>query len=567
MDDRKDMKFKDFPYERPNYEEYIGKLGKLSEDFVKADSFSVQLGIYQEGEQIAKDCATLGSIAHVRYTINTKDEFYKEECDFFDENDPVLDEKFLELSKAVLDSPFLTEFEGELGSVAIGNLKLSIKSYSSDVVELSQKENELTTKYQTLYAQAMVEFDGKTLPLPMLGPYKIDPDRSVRKAAFEVEGKFFDEHQEELDEIFDALVKNRTEQAKILGYSNYVELAYDRRNRNCYNAEDVAKYRKQILEDIVPLVGKIKENQKSRIGVSDFKIYDDGFVFPDGNPTPKGTAEELLVACRKMYNEMSPETAEFIEFMFEKELFDVVSRDGKAPGGYCTSFYNYGAPFIFSNFNGTAGDVDVLTHEAGHALAAYMARDTKYLSDMSPTADGCEVHSMAMEYLTSPWHELFFKEDTAKYTLNQAESDLGFLPYGTMVDYFQELVYQKPEMTPKERNETWLELEKKFRPYMDFGDLEFFGRGAGWQRQLHIYLYPFYYIDYCLASTVALQIQAMKLQDSKKVWETYLTYTKMAGTKTFLDLVTSSGLQSPMEEGCIKGISDVIAKWLFGLKV
>ncbi len=412
-----------------------------------------------------------------------------------------------------------------------------------------------------------MEFDGKSMPLPMLGPYKINPDRTIRKSAFEVEGKFFDDNQEELDRLYDELVKNRTEQAKILGYPDYVALAYDRRNRNCYDAKAVANYRKQILSDIVPLVSRIKEKQKKRISVEDMKFYDDPFLFPDGNPTPQGTAEELLAHCRTMYNEMSPETAEFIEVMFNQELFDVVSRDGKAPGGYCTTISGYGVPFIFSNFNGTAGDVDVLTHEAGHALAAYLSQDKKYLCQQHATADACEVHSMAMEYLTSPWHELFFKEDTAKYTLNQAESDLSFLPYGTMVDYFQELVYLNPTWTPAQRNEKWAELEKQFRPHLDFDGLPFYGRGAGWQRQLHIYLYPFYYIDYCLASTVALQIQAMKLQDNKKAWDTYLKYTKMSGTKTFLDLVTTAGLQSPMEEGCLKSICDVISQWWEGLEV
>ncbi len=561
------MKFKDYPYSRPNTDEYLEKLEKIAEDFAKTEDFSAQLALYTEMESISKDYSTMGTTAHVRYTINTKDEFYKAECDYFDQTGPLMEEKMLKIGELILESSNLSKFEGELGEVTIKNLQLGVKSFGPKVVDLSIKENELSTKYQTLYASAMIEFDGKTLPMPMLTPYKIDPDRAVRKAAIEAEGKWFDENQAELDQLFDELVKNRTEQAKVLGYNNYVELAYDRRSRNCYDAKDVANYRKQILEEVVPIVSKIKENQKNRIGVSDFKFYDDGFVFPDGNPTPKGSAEELLIACRKMYNEMSPETSEFIEFMFDGELFDVVSRDGKAPGGYCTTFLNYGAPFIFSNFNGTAGDVDVLTHEAGHALAAFLSKDMKYLDMRQPTMDGCEVHSMAMEYLTSPWHELFFKEGTAKYTLNQAESDLSSLPYGTMVDYFQELVYQNPDWSPAQRNETWANLEKQFRPYQDFDGLPFYGRGAGWQRQLHIYLYPFYYIDYCLANTVALQMQAIKLKDNKKAWETYLSFTKMGGTKTFVDLVRSAGLVSPMDNGCLKSICGTISDWLFSLDV
>lgn len=556
------MKFNEFPYVRPNCEEILQKLEVLTKQFEESKAFEQQLSVYKEVEKIQKDYGTMAAISNVRFTINTKDEFYKGEDVFFKTNGPLLSEKFVKLEKLLLASPFIDDFAKEIGDIYITNLKLSVKGFSPEIIELVQKENELMSNYQRLYASATVEFDGKTMPLPMLGPFKSNPDRAVRKKAFQTEGKFFDDNQNQFDELFDSLVKNRTEQAKILGFDNYMQLGYVRRRRNCYDAKAVANFRKQILDDVVPLVQKIKTNQKARISVEDLKLYDDSYLFADGNPTPKGSADELLEICKKMYTEMSPETSEFIQVMFEQELFDVVSRDGKAPGGYCTKFMNYKVPFIFSNFNGTSGDVDVLTHEAGHALAAYLAKDMEYSALMSPTHEACEVHSMAMEYLTGPWHEEFFKEDIHKYTLNQAESDISFLPYGTMVDYFQELVYTNPDWTPEKRNQTWSELESKFRPHIDFDSLPFYGRGAGWQRQLHIYIYPFYYIDYVLASTVSMQIQCLNLKDSKKAWDTYLKFTKMAGTKTFLDLTTSSGLQSPMEDGCLKAVCDSMSQWI-----
>lgn len=559
------MKFTEFPYQRPDCDQIIRDLDSLIVSFNEAGTFSDQLAIYKRIETLQKDYGTMRAIASVRFTINTNDEFYKGEDDYFNSKGPLLSEKFVKFEKMILESPFKDDFAKEIGDIYIKNLELSVKGFSSKVTELVQKENELTTKYQRLYASAKVEFDGKTMALPMLGPYKSSSDRNIRKLAFEVEGKFFDENQEAFDEIFDSLVKNRTEQAKMLGFNNYMELGYVRRRRNCYDAKAVANFRKQILEDVVPLVKKFKANQGKRIGVEDMKYYDDTFMFSDGNPTPKGNADELLSICKKMYTEMSSETAEFIKVMFDQELFDVVSREGKAPGGYCTKFMNYKVPFIFSNFNGTSGDVDVLTHEAGHALAGYLSRNMEYSAVMSPTHEACEVHSMAMEYLTGPWHEAFFKEDINKYTLNQAESDIAFLPYGTMVDYFQEIVYTNPDMTPQERNEAWAKLESQFRPYLDFDNLPFYSRGAGWQRQLHIYIYPFYYIDYVLASTVSMQIQTINLKDSKKAWETYLTFTKMAGTKTFLDLTTSSGLQSPMEDGCLKEVCEAMQNWVSDL--
>ncbi len=562
------VKFKDMPYKRGNSDELLSKITSLTAELNNATSASEQIKIYKEFEKAMDSFTSMGTLSHIRYTINTKDEFYLAEKKFYDEIGPVIEEKSQEFITALLDSKFRSELEKEMGELIFINAQMSKDSFSPKIVSLMQDENALRAKYQQLYASAMVHFDGKDMPLPMLGKHKQSPDRAIRKAAFEAEGGFFDKNQEELDELFDKLVKNRTQQAKILGFDNYLELGYLRRSRNCYTAKDVANYRRQVLSDLVPLVKKLKDNQRKRINLDDFKYYDDYFNFLDGNADPVGTPEELLAAGKKMYSEMGDATKDFIELMFDMDLFDVISRDGKAPGGYCTNISDYKAPFIFSNFNGTAGDVDVLTHEAGHAFASYLAdRNIEYSALSHPSMDGCEVHSMAMEFITTPWHELFFKENTAKYQLSHTESALSFIPYGTMVDYFQEIIYTNPDLTKEERNAKWAELEKQFRPYIDFENLPFYSRGAGWQRQLHIYLYPFYYIDYCLAQTVALQIFALFLKDEKAAFKTYMDFTIQGGTKTFTDLVKSVGLISPMEDNCLKDICKTIGDWIETLKV
>ncbi len=560
------MTFKDFHYERPNCDELFDLIASTKDSFLNSSTFEEQLSLYKTLRTGLAKVESLATIAYVRNTINTKDAYYEQEKKYMDSMYPLINEKMLDINELIYHSEFKENFRTELGDVYIKNLELKLKSFSPEIVKLAQEENALTSQYQKLYASAMVEFDGKTMPLPMLGPYKQDPDRNIRKAAFEVEGKFFDNHQEEFDEIFDQLVKNRTLQATKLGFKNFVELGYARRSRNCYEPKDVANYRQQILAHIVPLVSEIKKRQQLRTSITDAKFYDDSFTFPDGNPIPKGTPEELLAHTKTMYQELSAETGEFINMMFEKDLFDVISRDGKAPGGYCTTIEDHECPFIFSNFNGTAGDVDVLTHEAGHAFAAFVtAREIPYSELRDPSMEGCEVHSMAMEYLTAPWHHLFFGKDTEKYTISHSESSLAFLPYGTMVDYFQELVYSNPDMTKEERNTLWLNLEKQFRPHLDFADLPFYSRGAGWQRQLHVYLYPFYYIDYCMASTVALQMQALALEDKEKAWDTYMKFTKMGGTKTFVELVRTINLIPPIDDGCLKETCSTIKNWLFNL--
>ena len=557
------MKFSEMPYTRPDLDALKAAAAAVVEKLDNAQTAQEQIDAVYAFEKASKTVQTQGSIAYIRHTINTKDEFYAAEQDWMDEAMPQLEELNQQVNLALLRSPFRKELEAEFGALLFTNLEIAVRSFKPELMELMMEENKLSSDYQKLYASAMVEFDGKTMPLPLLGPYKQSTDRAVRKAAYETEGRFFDAHQAELDEIYDKLVKNRTAQAKLMGYENYLPLGYDRMGRNCYGPEKVAAFRKQVVEELVPLVQKVKEDQKARLGLDHMYFYDDIMQFPDGNATPQGTADDILKAGLEMYHGLSAETAEFVDFLYENELLDVLSKDGKAPGGYCTSLPDYDAPFIFSNFNGTAGDVDVLTHEAGHAFAGYRAARKGYIQALqSPSMESCECHSMSMEFLTQDFHHLFFGDANRKYEIGHCEDALFFIPYGCLVDEFQHRVYENPDMTPAQRNELWAELEKKFRPWLDFGDLPFYGRGAGWQRQLHIYQMPFYYIDYCLAQTVAFQFWIASMADRADAWQRYLAFTDKGGTCTFEELVHGAGLKVPYDDGCIKEIGTAIGKWI-----
>ena len=557
------MKFSEMPYSRPDMEALTAATTQTLEAMKAAPNAAGQIAAYDAYEKKMQTAGTMQQIAYIRHTINTKDEFYNAENDYMDEIGPKLQELTHRVNTALLESPYRAELEKHYGALMFKNLEIAARSFSPAIVELMQEENKLVSEYQNLYASATVEFDGKTMPLPLLGPYKQDPDRAVRKAAYEADAKFFDSHREELDTLYDKLVKVRDAQAKKMGLPNYIPLGYDRMGRNCYTAKDVAAFRDQIAEDMVPIVAKVKEAQRRRIGVEKLAFYDEPISFADGNAVPEGTPDEILAAGKKMYQELSPETAEFIDFMFENELFDVLSRDGKAPGGYCTEIADYKSPFIFSNFNATAGDVDVLTHEAGHAFEAYRAFKQELPSLLhSPTIEACECHSMSMEFLTAPWHHLFFGKQTDKYELGHCEDALVFIPYGCMVDEFQHKVYENPEMTPEQRNELWLSLEKKYRPWIDFDNLPFYSRGGGWQRQLHIYEVPLYYIDYCMAQTVAFQFWNLSRENYAEAWKRYMTFVDKAGTATFAELVESAGLKVPYHAGCIKEIGESISRWL-----
>lgn len=557
------MKFKDMPYTRPDIDDLKTKLTTLKGKIQKAGSAAEVIAAYDEVCKASEEYSTMGSLAYVRHTINTEDEFYDKENDFFDEVGPTVTDAFQEINKAMLASPFRAELDDHYGELLLKNTEISVRCFSSEIIEMQAEENRLQSEYQKLFASAKVEWEGETIPLPMLGKYKQSADREIRKKAFLKDAEFFDSHREEFDTLYDKLVKLRNKQARTLGYKNFIQMGYDRLGRNCYGPEEVAAFREQIKTYIVPIVSSLKEAQKERIGVEEIHLYDNDVMFKEGNVSPKGSSDQLLAAAIDMYKEMSDETAEFITFMQENELYDLLSKNGKAPGGYCTEFATFKAPFIFSNFNGTSGDVDVLTHEAGHAFAYYTAARKGIIPDyISPTIEACEVHSMSMEFLTAPWHERFFGEDTEKYEYYHAADALNFIPYGCMVDEFQHMMYENEDMTPDQRNQAWLGLEEKYRPHLHLDDLPFYSRGGGWQRQLHIYLYPLYYIDYCMAQTVAFQFFAESIKDWKTAFNKYLAFVDGAGTKTFENLVKGADMSLPYEGGCLKQTAETITSWL-----
>lgn len=557
------MTFSEMVYTRPDLEEIKNLAAVTLSKIESASNVQEQICAYREFDEKNNEVSTACNLAYIRHTIDTIDPFYDAENSYIDQITPLLQDMVQQIHFALLQSRFRPELEAQLGRLLFTNLEISVRTMKSDILELMQEENQLQSAYQKLCASAAVEWNGERIPLPKLGTFKQSPDRTIRRAAYEAEGRWFDDHQEDLDLLYDRLVKNRTAQGRTMRYKNFIPLGYDRLGRNCWGQDQAASFRRQIAEDLVPVIARIKKNQERRLGVDKLKFYDDTLLFPDGNAAPQGTAEDILAAGRETYHELSAETADFVDFLYEMELLDVHSREGKAPGGYCTDLAVYKAPFIFSNFNGTSSDVNVLTHEAGHAFAIYRAARKPYPSILkNPTLEACETHSITMEFLTAPWHHRFFGPLTGKHEIGHCEDGLSFLSYCCMVDEFQHLIYGSPDMTPAQRNETWLTLEGKYRPWTDFDNLPFYSRGAGWQSKLHIYQMPFYYIDYGMAQTVAFQLWLASMDDRDDAWARYLRFVDAAGTNTFADLVETAGMKLPYAPDCIKEVGQAVSAWL-----
>ena len=556
------MKFSQMTYIRPEYEQTNEKLKTLLQAFKEASSAQECFAAYKEIDDYMRYVFSMFSLAFIRNSLDMNDEYYANEKEYLDETEPKLTGAAQEIKTALIESPFRKELEAAWGTLMFDKTEMALKTFKPEIIPDLQEENRLATEYDKLIASAQIDFDGKTLTLAQLTPYHENPDRTVREASMRARAEWLMSQSEQLDSLFDDLVKIRTHIAEKLGFENFIQLGYYRMQRLSYDRDMVAKFREGVVSHIVPITQRLKAGQAERIGVETIKIYDDPFEYPDGNAKPIGTTEDIFAHGRKMYHELSADTKEFIDFMLENELFDVLTRPGKMSGGYCTEIDEYEAPFIFANFNGTSGDIDVLTHEAGHAFAYYVARDV-YPSDLRDCSyETAEVHSMSMEFFTWPWMEGFFGEKTGKYRFSHLSGALNFIPYGTMVDEFQHHIYQNPDMTPKDRNDLWLELENKYRPYLDQEGFPFFGDGRRWQAQGHIYVRPFYYIDYCLAVTMALAFWAEDQKDHAQAWAKYRRFVGLAGTRTFTDLVSDADLSSPFTPDTLKTVADAAVKWL-----
>ena len=558
------MKFNEMTYTRPDIDALLARCRELAAKAAAAPDGDALVRLYYEQSEAFAEYNTAANLANIHYTCDTRDAYWKAEQDFFDANGPAVTNASVEISRAFLANPHVDALTAKFGTTCVAGMKNAVLGMDDRTVELQQQFNALVSRYQQIYGGALVELDGKQLTIPQLGPYKEDLDPAVRRAAYEAEAGYFDAHRAELDELYGETVKNLNAQARVMGYHDYSELSYVRMNRIGYGPEEIRKFRDQVANDVVPQLQKVMALRAKRTGIARPTFTDLPIMFKDGNPKPIPGYKARMDAARTMYHELSPETAEFIDFMQDNELFDVESRPGKMSGGYMTSLPSYKAPFIFANWNNTSGDVDVLTHECGHAFEGYVAeRDPEVPVDLEcPGMESAEIHSMAMEFLTAPWHHLLFGKDTDKYALLHAEDSFVFLAYGCEVDEFQHIMYQNPDLTPDERNAEWLKLEKKYRPWIDFAGLPFYGRGAGWQRQLHIYECPFYYIDYCLSTMAALQFFLLSLTDHKDAWERYLRLVRRAGMASYTELLETAGLKVPFEEGSIKGIAQQMTDWL-----
>lgn len=550
----KDFKtFGELEYERPDFEALKAFYASLNERVTNAKTYAEVKACMQEEEAYSAHVSTMFTIASVRHTVDTSDKFYEEEDKYINMQYPEAMPYMQAFSLALLNSPFKKEIDEEYGEFFLKSVKLGVDSFSEKNIGLMQEENELVDRYQKIMASCKISFQGEECNLYGIKKYFSSPDRSVRKAAWKKYSEFFASNEKEMGDIFDKLVKIRNQMGVNMGFKNFVPLGYMQQGRMDYDEEMVASFRKQVEETLVPFCSRLYEAQAKRIGVDEVMCYDEEFIFADGNAAPVGDRPYLVGQAKKMYHDMSRETGEFIDFMLDHELMDLDNKPNKASTGYMTYLPDYKAPFVFSCFNGTTGDVDVLTHEMGHAFAGYMAMRTQPLmAEWSESTDIAEIHSMSMEQFAYPYAELFFGDKADKYRFQHLQEAITFVPFGVAVDEFQHIVYKNPGLTPEERTAEWHKLERKYMPWRKYDGDTFFEKGGWWYHKIHIFHYPFYYINYTLTTMGAMEFKKKLAEDKESCWKDYMTLCKVGGSLGYLDTLRAARLSIPFETGSVK---------------
>lgn len=548
------MLFEEMPLRCPSVSRIEAKIRVLTDYLENAQTKEDAIKAVNKYFKIQNEVNTDFTIISINFTLNTQDPKIKKYNDTIDEISPIVNNYFKKFEEAMVKSKFRQDLENKFGKLLFVQIENGFKCFDEKIIPLLQEENKLVSDYQALLASAKIEYKGETLNLSQIGKYMSDKDPEVRVESAKLYYGFLSEHDEEIGTIYDKLVKLRDKMAKELGYSNYIEFGYLRLGRVDYNAQMVAGYREQIKRDVVPVVYKLRKNQAKRLGYKNPIFLDYNLFFEDGNAKPAGDTKYLVDCAQQMYNEMGTESGEFFKFMVDNHLMDLDAKAGKAGGGYMTFIPRYKSPFIFANSNGTSSDVDTLTHEVGHAFQGYLCRNVKIPNYQMPTLEACEIDSMSMEFFAYPWMNLFFKDGADKYRFAHLDGAISFLPYGAEVDEFQHFVYEHPELTHQERCAKWAELEKVYRPWLNFKGFEYLENGGWWVRQSHIFASPFYYIDYTLAQVLALQFKCEMDKNRERAWKKYIKLLKMGGKYPFLTLVEKDHLRNPFVDGNVKKV-------------
>jgi M3 family oligoendopeptidase len=547
----------DIPLNQPDFPAMEDCYKELTEK-ARTGSIDDCMSALNQRERLVKSFTSWGGMAYLRFYQDTQDEKIKEQKDKVDQLQPQYQTLDADFTAEILNSRHRSDLEQRLGGRVFQIWQIDQEIQSEAVQEELAEESQIASEHTACLAEARIAFQGEEHGLSGMRAFGKHADRETRYAAQKATWTWFSENGERIHDIYDRVVKKRHVIAQKLGYGNFIPLGYRRMYRTDYGPKEIARFRDEIRNRIVPLVGKVQEVQAQKLGIPKVMSWDGQVYDLEGTPKPKGDHDWLMEQGQVLFDRFCPEMGEFFKMMRSRGLLDLKMRKGKGMGGFCTYLHEPEAPFIFANFNGTEADTIVFTHEIGHAFQIWNSRHITPSDLCWPSMEAAEVHSMSLEYLTLPHMELFFKEDAERFRWEKMAGAINFFPGLAAMDHFQHLVYEKPNATAKEREQMFQDIETLYHPSTDRGDLQPLFGGRGWHQVGHLFKAAFYTIDYNLALACALQLWQLSSQDKAQALERYVALCRRGGSRSFLGLVKSAGLRSPFEPGCLEDVSDLV---------
>ncbi len=555
--------FAQWPYHRAEYEKIATEIRKNRLRLRLSLSPAVAIQSVKDFQAILRYYYSQAAVARIRHDQHTDDPFYAAEQDYYDQTDAQISQQTQSFYSTMLGSRHRKDLEEHYGSLIFRKAQNLQDTVRQNVVDDLSEENRLASAYLQKMSAAAIPMDDHTFTIAQLEPLQQSPDRQVRVKTFVAYGNWLESQKKDLDQLFDQLVATRTKISRKLGCSSFTELGYKRLERFDYQRSQVEELRQAVIRYIVPLTQEIRRLQRRRLGVDHLYFYDWPCLFPAGNPQMLIPFSKLPDQLDQALSTLTKTEPSFFRTLIAGGYLDLASRANKTPGGYCSTVINAGLPFILMNASGTAQDVSVLLHEAGHAYASMRSMaDPTLLEYHQPTLETCEIHSTALEFLSYPLMERFFGPDAGNYALMHMTEALLFIPYGCLVDEFQHIIYDQPKLLPEQRHEIWRNLEKIYLPDLDYDQEPFHASGGGWQKKEHIFVSPFYYIDYVLAQIVALDLWQLSRKTPDKAWRSYDKLCGLGGRDTFLQLLKKAGLDSPFDMGTIKRVAFAACSFL-----
>lgn len=555
------MKLQDYVYQRPDPAKVKETYENLTPQVQNATTADAQIAAVDQVMALRKELFSMRELVKIRYAQNTSEPFYRGEDAFWASFNPVWTAMDLSFLDVLRNSPFCAALEEKYGKQTFTIIDHEHAVFSDDIVEEIKQENTLISESIRLSAGNVI-LDGKEQPYPAAVALFSSTDRAQRQKGFAAYEDFFVKRAADFDRVFYDLIKVRQAQAKKLGFASYVDMSFRIRQRVRYTLQDVRKLREEVKEYVVPVNTEIRRMQRERLGLEKLYFYDEEIMFPSLPRLEFKGEDAIKEITRTAMKNLGKEADEYYSFLMDRELLDLYARPNKALGGMTYYVPKYASPMIETNFSDIPYDVNVYAHELGHGFQAYRTPVPEAMELFYPGSDTMEVHAMSMEFFFWKNYDLYFDGDLRKQKYTHLASVLQTLAWCCIIDEFQDIVYSREDYTPEDYKEIWKKLEKEYLPHRYYGEDSFFNQGTFWYKQLHLFQTPFYYIDYALAQTSAIQFFMKDNEDHETAWQAYLKLCQVGGNAPYLDAIAMCGISSPFEDGLIERLSSYCKNYL-----